>query len=167
MLENFREEPIRSQAIKDAARGAPCSARFNGICNFNPETTVWCHMNGARYGKGTGSKAHDVCGFDGCSSCHEYFDRGHATHPVLSPEEFHLAVLGAVLESYVRRIRLGIVVVPQDEPKPVSKRPVAKHKPRGERKAINSNPTIPQRANAWPPRGSRKVAQRRKEPSNA
>ena len=147
MLENFRREPIRSQAVKDAARGAPCTARFDGICNFNPDTTVWCHMNGVRYGKGTGGKAHDVCGFDGCSSCHEYFDRGHATHPVLSAEDFHMAVLGAVLESYVRRINLGVIVVPQDEPKSAHEKPVKARKPREQRAKVPHDPNrkIPSR----------------------
>lgn len=131
---------IRSGKIRNSARGQPCTARFPGICNGNPETTVWCHLNGRRFGKGMGLKAHDVLGFDGCSSCHAYYDTGHGTKPVLSNDTLLECILGAVCESYVRLIRDGLVTVPQDEPKPPKVKP---RKPREERVKINSR-------NEWP-----------------
>lgn len=128
---------IASQAVIDSARGAPCSARFPGICNYDPATTVWCHLNGARYGKGMGMKAHDVLGFAGCSSCHEYYDRGHATHPVLSNDQLLESVLGAVCESYVRLIVAGIVTVPLDKETPSHQRPIAARKPKAQRAKVS------------------------------
>lgn len=153
---------IRSQKVIRAANGAPCSARFPGICNGNAETTVWCHLNGAAFGKGAGVKAHDVLGFDGCSSCHAYYDVGHGTRPLLTNDQLLECVLGAVCESYVRRILAGVIIVPRDAEKLSSERPVPKRRPPDERKPIISNPIIPQRQNAWPARGSRKIAQRQK-----
>lgn len=132
---------IASQKVIDSARGAPCTARFPGICNHDPETSVWCHLNGGRYGKGMGMKAHDVAGFVGCSSCHEYYDRGHGTKPVISTDTLLECLLGAVVDSYVRLIILGIVTVPQDKPK-AWKAP--KRKPPGKRAPI------PQRKSPWP-----------------
>ena len=40
------------------------------FCNFNPETTVLCHTNGA----GIGTKQPDLLGAWGCSACHDYVD---------------------------------------------------------------------------------------------
>jgi len=155
---------IRSQKVIAAANGAPCSARFPGICNGNQETTVWCHLNGAAFGKGAGVKAHDVLGFDGCSSCHAYYDVGHGTRPLISTDTLLECVLQAVCESYVRRIVAGVIIVPLDAERLSSERPVPARKPKADRKAIpNSGRPIPQRANAWPAPGSRKIAQRQKE----
>lgn len=49
---------------------------MQGICNRNPETTVWCHSNQSAHGKGERIKAHDCFGFLGCSSCHFAIDQG-------------------------------------------------------------------------------------------
>lgn len=54
----------------------PCTFRVENVCNGNPETTVWCHSNEDRHGKGKGLKAHDCFGAWGCSSCHDWYDRG-------------------------------------------------------------------------------------------
>ena len=63
---------IRSQKIINTARGAACALRLPGICNNDPATTVWAHLNG--FGKGMGMKTHDILGFPACSACHAAFD---------------------------------------------------------------------------------------------
>lgn len=131
---------IRSQAVLGSARGAPCTARFPGICNGNAETTVWCHLNGHAFGKGAGIKAHDILGFQGCSSCHAYYDVGHGTRPLMSEADLLWAVLGAVTETWVRLIAAGIVTVPQDKPKPSHERPAPPRKPVEQRAKVPSNP---------------------------
>lgn len=131
---------IRSRKVIAAARGAPCSSRFPGICNGDPETTVWCHLNGAAFGKGAGVKAHDVLGFDGCSACHAYYDVGHGTRPLISTDTLLECVLQAVCESYVRRIASGVIIVPLDAERLSSERPIPKRKPAGQRTRIPNNP---------------------------
>lgn len=155
---------IRSRKILDSAKGQTCSLRFpEGICGANPETTVWAHLNGARYGKGAGIKAHDILGAHACDRCHAYLDVGHGTKPLISNETLLECVLGGVTETWVRLIAMGLVVVPRDPERLSSERPVKPRKPVGERKAIPaSDRPIPQRANAWPAPGSRKIAQRQK-----
>lgn len=146
---------IRSQKVIASAKGAPCSARFPGICNGDPETTVWAHLNGGAYGKGMGVKAHDVLGFDACDRCHAYYDVGHRTSPQISTDTLLECVLGAVCESYVRRIVSGIIIVPLDPERLSSDRPVPARKPPGQRGKIQSAPMpkvsrpIPQRVDAW------------------
>jgi len=59
--------------ITKSARGEDCQIRIPGVCNFNPETTVYCHVGGG----GMGMKASDLHGAYGCSSCHSVLD-GHS-----------------------------------------------------------------------------------------
>ncbi|MEO9231533.1 MAG: nuclease domain-containing protein [Devosia sp.] len=128
---------IRSRKVLDSANGKPCSARFPGICNGNPETTVWAHLNGAAFGKGMGIKAHDVLGFHSCSSCHAYYDVGHGTRPILTTDELLGYILSAVCETWVRLIRDGIIIVPLDPERLSSAKPVKPRKPPEDRAKIS------------------------------
>lgn len=65
-------------AIRKSAKGQDCTFRILGICNWNPETTVWCHSNESIDGKGAGLKSRDEEGAYGCSACHYYYDGGYA-----------------------------------------------------------------------------------------
>jgi hypothetical protein len=135
---------IRSRKILDSAKGAPCSIRLPGICNGNAETTVWCHLNGHRFGKGGAIKAHDIHGFHGCADCHRYYDVGHGTRPLMGDLELLEQVLGAVCETWVRLIAAGIVIVPLDVEKPAHERPIPA------RKAKEQRAPIQQRKADWP-----------------
>jgi hypothetical protein len=146
---------IRSRKVLDSARGQPCSARFPGICNGNPETTVWAHLNGHAFGKGAGIKAHDILGFHACSSCHFYYDVGHGTHPILRDDELIMLVLRGVCDTWVRLIRMGIVIVPLDAERLSSDRPVKPRKPRGERRPMPKGPPL-KSANNLPKKGEMK-----------
>jgi len=64
--------------IRASARDQDCTLRFPGICNRNPETTVWCHSNRLADGKGMSLKAPDEQGCYGCSDCHAWLDGGYA-----------------------------------------------------------------------------------------
>jgi hypothetical protein len=127
---------IRSRKVLDSARGQPCAARFPGICNGNAETTVWAHLNGAAFGKGTSIKAHDVLGFHACFNCHRYYDIGHGTTPYMADEALLGYVLSAVCETWVRLIRSGIVTIPEDAPKPFAERPTKPRKPKAQRRSV-------------------------------
>jgi len=130
---------IRSAKILRHAKGQPCTARFPGICNGNPETTVFCHLNGAAFGKGMGQKAHDVLGFFGCSACHAAYDLGHGTKGWLAGD-MHKLVLEAVCSTWVVLITDGIVIVPRDPERLSSERQVPPRKPPAERARVPHNP---------------------------
>jgi len=53
-----------------------CTVRIPAVCNFNPETTVLAHLNGA----GMGRKHASIHGAYCCSSCHNLLD-GRANLP--------------------------------------------------------------------------------------
>lgn len=59
-----------SNKITQSARGEDCTLRIVGVCNFNPETTVFAHLNGG----GMGIKHHDIFGCYACRDCHDWLD---------------------------------------------------------------------------------------------
>lgn len=68
-----REDKVR-QPIRDSARGEECTVRLLGVCNHNPETTVWSHCPLNIAGHGMGTKSLDVLGCYCCSACHDVAD---------------------------------------------------------------------------------------------
>lgn len=130
---------IRSKKVLNHARGQSCQLALPGICNHNPETTVFCHLNGPVFGKGMGLKAHDIAGFFGCAECHIYYDRGHRTLPKIADLALQQALLKAVVNTWVILINDGVIFVPQDAETPASERPVKVRKKPSSRK-IPSRP---------------------------
>ena len=53
-----------------SAKGQECQVRIANKCNFNPETTVFAHINGG----GMGMKKADIHGAYCCSACHDVLD---------------------------------------------------------------------------------------------
>ena len=56
--------------IRKSAKGEECTVRIPGVCNFNPETTIFAHKGGA----GMGLKSSDIHGAYCCSDCHDVID---------------------------------------------------------------------------------------------
>lgn len=151
---------IRSQKILRSAKGQSCAFRFPGICQGGTETTVWAHLNGGRFGKGMGIKAHDVLGGHACFWCHAYLDGGHNTKPQMGQDTYLECILGGVTETLVRLIVSGLVIVPLDAEKPAHQVPVKSRKP------VDQRQSIPARKDPWPAAGTRKIQSapmRRKE----
>jgi|TARA_A100001391_G_C5082480_1_gene280252 hypothetical protein len=134
---------MRSKTITQSARGKPCALRLPGICNGNPETTVWAHVNG--FGKGMGVKTHDLLGFPACSACHAAYDQGNER------SQYTGDAFRALCETLIALWLVGVLSVPLDKPKPSHERPVPKRKPKGERAEIPTQP------DAWGPKGVRKI----------
>ena len=56
--------------LRREAKGRDCQIRIPRVCNFDPETTVLAHLNGA----GMGMKALDIHAAIACSACHNAVD---------------------------------------------------------------------------------------------
>lgn len=56
--------------ITDSARGEQCLVRIPGVCNRDPETVVFAHLNGG----GLAMKHPDTEGAYCCSACHDVLD---------------------------------------------------------------------------------------------
>lgn len=64
---------IRSAYITKSARGEACTLNVAGVCNGNPETTVFAHFRWLG-DCGTGIKPSDVQGAYACSECNRWTD---------------------------------------------------------------------------------------------
>ena len=89
--------------ITKSARGEDCAFRFPGICNFDPEKTVFCHIN-TKF-KGTGMKSPDLFGAYGCSSCHDALD-GRSNKMFTWSD-----VMDAVFETQYKLMEKGLIKI--------------------------------------------------------
>jgi len=60
--------------ITKSAKGQQCTVMIPAVCNFDPATTVFAHLNGG----GLGMKQKDLFGAYCCSACHAWLDGGYA-----------------------------------------------------------------------------------------
>ena len=92
--------------IRKSAKGEECQVRLAGICNFNPETTVFAHKGGA----GMGMKSNDIHGAYCCSACHDVID-GRSNPQISSPEYRRLAFYEGMVRTQLILIDKGLLVV--------------------------------------------------------
>ncbi|HHK5575125.1 TPA: DUF1364 domain-containing protein [Neisseria cinerea] len=92
--------------ITQSARGERCQIRFPGICNHDPETTVFAHYRLAGY-CGTGIKPPDLLGAFACSACHDAVDERVRTD--LTHDELRAAHAEGVMRTLVILEKEGLV----------------------------------------------------------
>ncbi len=97
-----KQRMIRSKAIRQSARGQPCTVHAPG-CTGDNETTVWAHSNLQLHGKGMGLKAHDIFGCYACVSCHAWLDQ--------RKPDWRELFWGAFALSLIRLVEIGIIEV--------------------------------------------------------
>ncbi len=68
-----RREPIRSKALREAARGEQCTLQIFGVCVGGTETTVLAHLHDSA-SFGMGQKADDTSAIFACFGCHNEID---------------------------------------------------------------------------------------------
>lgn len=92
--------------ITQSARGERCQIRFPGICNHDPEMTVFAHYRLAGY-CGTGIKPPDFMGAYACSACHDEVDR-RTRH--LEADFVQTAFAEGVMRTLVRLVEKGLLL---------------------------------------------------------
>ena len=61
--------------IRKSAKGQDCTVQIGGVCNYNPETTVYAHATVLPPTGIVGGKQNDIVGgYYACSACHDYMD---------------------------------------------------------------------------------------------
>lgn len=96
----------RSKKILNSARGEDCALRLIGICNFNPETTVFAHIGKRR---GMSIKCADYFGVYACSDCHDAIDGRKKTD--YTKEQIDSEELRALEETQEKLIEKGLMVI--------------------------------------------------------
>lgn len=92
--------------ITESARGEECQVRLPAICNFDPSTTVFAHINGA----GVALKALDFQGAYCCSKCHSVVD-GHTR----CGYDYDRYFLEGVIRTQVILYRKGLLLIKGEE----------------------------------------------------
>jgi hypothetical protein len=91
--------------ITKSAKGEECQIRIPGTCNFNPETTVFCHLGGA----GMGRKSVDLHGSYGCSSCHDVIDSRVRT--TFTPDEIKVMFFDGMVRTQMMLLDKELVTI--------------------------------------------------------
>jgi len=97
--------------ITKFAAGKDCTMRIHGVCNGNPETSVWCHPIGLRSGRGMGIKANDALGAIGCQACHDVYDRRTPLPKHLTRLEIEVCFHEAHQERFAMLVEAGLVKI--------------------------------------------------------
>lgn len=90
--------------IRKSARGEECLIRLPGVCNGQTDTTVLCHDNRLKSGKGMGLKAPDTEAAYGCSCCHDVLD-GRRPRPEWLTADMVLALFDLGVERTHERLK--------------------------------------------------------------
>ena len=80
--------------------------RIPGVCNFDPETTVFAHLNGA----GIGKKHTDLFGCYACSKCHAWLDGTYALMGA-TRDQRDLMHLKAMQETQQKLLDKGLIKI--------------------------------------------------------
>jgi len=91
--------------ITRSAKYEDCLVRIPGYCNFDPQTTVCAHNNGA----GMGIKAHDIHSAYCCSACHDVIDGRVKTE--FSKEEIQIWHDAGIKRTQLKLIEKGLIKV--------------------------------------------------------
>ena len=102
---------IVSKKIRNSARGEDCTFQIVGVCNYDTETTVLCHLNTSR--KGMGIKSMDYFGVYGCSDCHNVIDGRVKTD--IPREEIWRCQMRALERTWALLIEDGLIAIKGDE----------------------------------------------------
>lgn len=112
---------VRSMAIMESARDEPCAARVSSLypghaCSHR-STTVGAHL--PVFGKGVNTKVTDTAVCFACFNCHDIIDgRDRMRSEFIAdraPTAYMERLLNGLVETHLRMIDMGIIVVPDAE----------------------------------------------------
>jgi len=86
--------------LRKSAKGRNCTLNVPGICSYNPETVVLCHIDSE--GKGMGIKSPDWFAVFGCYACHRVLD----SHEL---EDRHFYINRALYRTWKQWVEEGII----------------------------------------------------------
>lgn len=99
---------IRSNKLRESARGEDCTFNAPGVCNHNPETTVLAHLPDESHGMSR--KSDDISSAYVCSNCHDLID-GRAYRKVMDEMNFYWYLKRAMVRTWRRMIEKGLIKI--------------------------------------------------------
>jgi len=129
----LRAAPVRKAGIKSrsprmtpirrAARGQDCTLQLPGICNHACDTTVLCHSNFLKDGKGMGLKAPDTAAAFGCSCCHDVLDGRRPRPAEMTAGDVEAAFYAGVARTHRILRQLGLLPAASGKPQYLTENP--------------------------------------------
>lgn len=104
----IKQTPIISKPIRSAARGEECTFNIPGVCTYDPDKTVLCHLPDESHGMAR--KSDDISAAFGCAECHGVID-GRNYNMLLSPEDRQFYMKRAMVRTWRRLIEKGIITI--------------------------------------------------------
>lgn len=98
---------MKSNKLRQSAKGEDCTLNIAGVCNYNPETTVLAHLPDET--KGTGKKSDDISSCFACSDCHDVIDGRRSYRFERGDLNFYLR--RAMVRTWRKWIERGIIIV--------------------------------------------------------
>lgn len=98
---------MNEKKITESARGENCTVRLPDVCNGNPETVVFAHVNGIRFGHGVGKKT--KFGAYCCAACHDVIDGRRPRPHGMTCEDAKLAHYEGVIETLNKLVAKGLL----------------------------------------------------------
>lgn len=103
----FSKTPaIRSNALRQSAKGEDCTLQVAGVCQNDTATVVLCHLNLDSGSRGRGYKTDDFSAAFGCGPCHAAMDSNE-----LSEEDWLFYATRGLVRTLRRWIDMGLVTV--------------------------------------------------------
>jgi len=97
---------MANSKIRKSAKGEECQVRLMGVCNFNPETTIFAHLGGG----GMGRKQPDLFGAYCCSDCHSVVD-GQVNRNDFFPDELTIYFYQGIIRTQQILLDKGLIKI--------------------------------------------------------
>lgn len=92
---------------RKSAKGEECQIRIPGVCNFDAETTVLAHKNGA----GIAIKSSDAHAAYTCSACHDVIDGRCNPKHGFTDDDIRLMFYDGIFRTQLILIEKGLIIV--------------------------------------------------------
>ena len=92
-------QKMKQTAIQKSARHQDCTLNIAGVCNYDPATTVLCHL-GFKYGSGKRIRPGERNAVYACSACHEVMGSWN--------DLYGMEIARGIVRTTERRDELGI-----------------------------------------------------------
>lgn len=99
---------VRSDAIRQSAKGRDCTLRIPFACNHDAATVVLAHLPGSR---GMGLKASDIHGAYACHACHDVIDGRRNPPKGVTGAMVLDAMLRGLAETQEQMVAEGLITV--------------------------------------------------------
>jgi hypothetical protein len=98
---------VKLPKLRKSAKGQDCTLNVSGVCSYDPETVVLCHLPDGS--GGMGMKSDDLSSCFGCYDCHQVLD-GHVRHDFERGEkEFYMR--RAQTRTFRKWLDMGIIKI--------------------------------------------------------